>query len=432
MLSYILATIVGLGSVAFYMAAFFFPEVYRKGDFVWSGVGFFYALVLWFCAGQIGGAVLLGQTASVALVAWLGWQTLILRRETTPLAEQTSTAAIDRQGISPTAIGEKVTNVFKPGNKATTQTAASSVLEMATDAIETVSDAVAEGLETATEFLETKAAEENLQPTAPLEDITDLPSTAISKESPEGISPVIPEPENIAEEISEDTPKSSVTDIEQSTPIVATEDDFEDELDAVTSAPTPAPAPIPSPPTPSVQPKSRTFGFLASLTNRLKGLLSKEKPKSPTPVQTTPSSIAQPDKVMDSVEVETAPPTETLEVVDSEEVETVTSTETIEIIEVMDSEDVEIVEVVDSEKVETVTFTETIEVVDSEDVETVTPTETSSIPVPEEAETIVSEENPADSAILPKKEEPDLDKEMPNSDETSPTSKKPKPKKKQS
>ncbi|MGB3559881.1 MAG: Ycf66 family protein, partial [Geitlerinemataceae cyanobacterium] len=115
MLSYILATIVGLGSVAFYMAAFFFPEVYRKGDFVWSGVGFFYALVLWFCAGQIGGAVLLGQTASVALVAWLGWQTLILRRETTPLAEQTSTAAIDRQGISPTAIGEKVTNVFKPG-----------------------------------------------------------------------------------------------------------------------------------------------------------------------------------------------------------------------------------------------------------------------------------------------------------------------------
>ncbi|MGB5899578.1 MAG: Ycf66 family protein [Geitlerinemataceae cyanobacterium] len=432
MLSYILATIVGLGSVAFYMAAFFFPEVYRKGDFVWSGVGFFYALVLWFCAGQIGGAVLLGQTASVALVAWLGWQTLILRRETTPLAEQTSTAAIDRQGISPTAIGEKVTNVFKPGNKATTQTAASSVLEMATDAIETVSDAVAEGLETATEFLETKAAEENLQPTAPLEDITDLPSTAISKESPEGISPVIPEPENIAEEISEDTPKSSVTDIEQSTPIVATEDDFEDELDAVTSAPTPAPAPSPSPPTPSVQPKSRTFGFLASLTNRLKGLLSKEKPKSPTPVQTTPSSIAQPDKVMDSVEVETAPPTETLEVVDSEEVETVTSTETIEIIEVMDSEDVEIVEVVDSEKVETVTFTETIEVVDSEDVETVTPTETSSIPVPEEAETIVSEENPADSAILPKKEEPDLDKEMPNSDETSPTSKKPKPKKKQS
>ncbi|MGB7056191.1 MAG: Ycf66 family protein [Geitlerinemataceae cyanobacterium] len=405
MLSYILATIVGLGSVAFYMAAFFFPEVYRKGDFVWSGVGFFYALVLWFCAGQIGGAVLLGQTASVALVAWLGWQTLILRRETTPLAEQTSTAAIDRQGISPTAIGEKVTNVFKPGNKATTQTAASSVLEMATDAIETVSDAVAEGLETATEFLETKAAEENLQPTAPLEDITDLPSTAISKESPEGISPVIPEPENIAEEISEDTPKSSVTDIEQSTPIVATEDDFEDELDAVTSAPTPAPAPIPSPPTPSVQPKSRTFGFLASLTNRLKGLLSKGKPKSPTPVQTTPSSVAELDTEMDSPELENT---------------------------VISSETIEVIEVVDSEEVETVTPSETLEVVDSEEVETVTSSETSNVPVAEEVETIVSEENPADSAILPKEEKPDLEKEMPNSDETSPTFNKPKPKKKQS
>uniref|UniRef100_A0ACD5GY64 Ycf66 family protein n=1 Tax=Desertifilum tharense IPPAS B-1220 TaxID=1781255 RepID=A0ACD5GY64_9CYAN len=33
----------------------FFPEVYRKGDFIWSGVGLFYALVLWVCAGQIRG-----------------------------------------------------------------------------------------------------------------------------------------------------------------------------------------------------------------------------------------------------------------------------------------------------------------------------------------------------------------------------------------
>ncbi|MGL5081214.1 MAG: Ycf66 family protein [Microcoleaceae cyanobacterium] len=89
MLAYILAIAVGLGSVALYMAAFFFPEVHRKGDFVWSGVGFFYALTLWACAGRITGAVLLGQGASVALIGWWGWQTLTLRRAVAPAGLKT-------------------------------------------------------------------------------------------------------------------------------------------------------------------------------------------------------------------------------------------------------------------------------------------------------------------------------------------------------
>ena len=89
MLAYILALAVGFGSFAIYMAAFFFPEVHRKSDFLWSGVGLFYALILWVCAGRITGAVLLGQMASVALLGWFGWQTLILRRELTPVALQT-------------------------------------------------------------------------------------------------------------------------------------------------------------------------------------------------------------------------------------------------------------------------------------------------------------------------------------------------------
>ncbi|WP_199337057.1 Ycf66 family protein [Oscillatoria sp. FACHB-1407] len=84
MLAYILAIAVGLGSFALYMSAFFFPEVHRKYDFTWSGVGMFYALVLWVCAGRITGGVLLGQFASVALLGWFGWQTLSLRRELTP------------------------------------------------------------------------------------------------------------------------------------------------------------------------------------------------------------------------------------------------------------------------------------------------------------------------------------------------------------
>ncbi|MBD2055659.1 Ycf66 family protein [Oculatella sp. FACHB-28] len=89
MLAHILALTIGFGSFGLYMSAFFFPEVHRKNDFTWSGVGLFYALVLWVCAGRITGGVLLGQTASVALLGWLGWQTLALRRALTPRDQQT-------------------------------------------------------------------------------------------------------------------------------------------------------------------------------------------------------------------------------------------------------------------------------------------------------------------------------------------------------
>ncbi len=89
MLAYILALVIGFGSFAFYMAAFFFPEVHRKSDFIWSGIGFFYALVLWVCAGRMTGGVLLGQVAGVSLIGWLGWQTLSLRRSLASPQEQT-------------------------------------------------------------------------------------------------------------------------------------------------------------------------------------------------------------------------------------------------------------------------------------------------------------------------------------------------------
>ena len=89
MLAYFLALAVGLGSFSIYMAAFFFPEVHRKSDFTWSGVGLFYALILWACAGRITGALLLGQMAGVAMLGWFAWEALTLRRLVTPVAEQT-------------------------------------------------------------------------------------------------------------------------------------------------------------------------------------------------------------------------------------------------------------------------------------------------------------------------------------------------------
>lgn len=90
MLAYILALTVAVGSLAIYLAAFFFPEIGRKNDIYWSGVGLFYALVLWVCAKQITGGLLLGQVAGVVLLGWFAFQTLQLRRQLTPQQQQTA------------------------------------------------------------------------------------------------------------------------------------------------------------------------------------------------------------------------------------------------------------------------------------------------------------------------------------------------------
>lgn len=111
MLAYVLALVIGLGSLAIYMAAFFFPEVHRKSDFLWSAVGLFYALVLWVCAGRITGGVLLGQMASVALLGWLGWETLNLRRERALPEDRTQISPQVQakiQGFSLSNLGQKL------------------------------------------------------------------------------------------------------------------------------------------------------------------------------------------------------------------------------------------------------------------------------------------------------------------------------------
>ncbi len=95
MLAYILALAVALGSLGIYLAAFFFPEIHRKNDFIWSGVGLFYALVLWACAGRITGGLLLGQVAGVALLGWSVTQALQLRRQLTPRQQQTELPSAD-------------------------------------------------------------------------------------------------------------------------------------------------------------------------------------------------------------------------------------------------------------------------------------------------------------------------------------------------
>ncbi len=89
MLANVLSILLGLGSLTFYLAGFFYPESHRRSDAVWGGLGTVYALVLWFWAEQITGIVLLGQVAVLILIVGLGWQILTVRREKTPVYQQT-------------------------------------------------------------------------------------------------------------------------------------------------------------------------------------------------------------------------------------------------------------------------------------------------------------------------------------------------------
>jgi hypothetical protein len=75
----LLALAVGLASLFLYLVAFVIPVLYRKKDLLWSGLGLFYAVVLWFCAAQFSLPVLAGQVASVLLLGWLSTQALQFR-----------------------------------------------------------------------------------------------------------------------------------------------------------------------------------------------------------------------------------------------------------------------------------------------------------------------------------------------------------------
>lgn len=237
MLAYVLALVIALGSLAIYMTAFFFPEVHRKEDFIWSGVGLFYALVLWVCAGRITGGVLLGQMASVALLGWFGWQTLTLRRELTPAEDQT---AIPSQSELQTklkdlpladtlkGLPERVTSLFRKG-KSETQTPQAAVAATVSSPVVTVIDATT----TQTEPAIADEAPSIEQSTTEVTDVTDTttarPTTQEAaaaddgeiSETPELVRPNPPDPELV--EAAQNSAFSEVAELseEAATPIEA-------------------------------------------------------------------------------------------------------------------------------------------------------------------------------------------------------------------
>lgn len=90
MLVYLLAIASGSGSLALFLTAFFVPEIHRKGDVLWSGIGLFYALVLWVLASQINGGLLLGETAGVVVLLWAILQVLQTRWKSVPIDQRSA------------------------------------------------------------------------------------------------------------------------------------------------------------------------------------------------------------------------------------------------------------------------------------------------------------------------------------------------------
>ncbi len=126
MLAYILAIVIAFTSISLYLSAFLLPKLHRQDDFLWSGVGLFYALVLWICAERITGGILLGQLAAVILVVSFGWQTVQLRRVTAYPENQTALTGFSVLRWVKNRLGFQI-------NSTTTNNTPSPIIETGTD-----------------------------------------------------------------------------------------------------------------------------------------------------------------------------------------------------------------------------------------------------------------------------------------------------------
>jgi hypothetical protein len=198
MLAFVLAFVVGLGSLAIYIAAFFFPEIHRKNDFIWSGVGLFYALVLWIFAPRISGGLLLGHIASVALLVWFGWQTLSLRRQLTPQAQQTQVPSSE---TVKTGIQQQVTKLSLPERLAQWQKGLNSTFSGVKDKVQKQPTSKPEDI---TSVLAERPAVEIIDKTTATpehpveEDITTSETESLTESLPEVVPPNPPPPELVS------------------------------------------------------------------------------------------------------------------------------------------------------------------------------------------------------------------------------------------
>jgi hypothetical protein len=256
MLAYLIALVVCFGSLAIYLSAFFFPEIHRKNDFIWSGVGLFYALVLWIFAPRITGGLLLGHVASVALLVWFGWQTLSLRRQLAPEGQQTPLPSLElikvsfQEQMSKFSLKEKfgqlsgfIASLFS-GTKAKLEQTVNKkpVIKTAEEVLPTIttevmpSSKLPEDAVTVTPAMTTQSLSEETVSPSPILEMVELAPTPppVNKEEEKEVippteSPITAETETVVEIIQtevviSETPTETVVEITQIDVVVAVEE----------------------------------------------------------------------------------------------------------------------------------------------------------------------------------------------------------------
>ncbi|HBL09963.1 MAG TPA: hypothetical protein DD379_00685 [Cyanobacteria bacterium UBA11162] len=314
MLPYVLALVIGLGSFAFYMAAFFFPEVHRKNDFLWSGVGLFYALILWVCAGRVTGAVLLSQMASVSLLGWLGWQTLILRRQLTvpqqqtPVPTQAEVSSTVGNLLSPqglTRLVQGITSGFK------------NVVSKPKPVPSTPKTPIVDKVP-----IPEAIATEPPTPETPIIDKVSIPEAIATDTPPTQTLPVLEETQaeeptvaeftgNVSEGIEEseavseeetllEFPPSDVSDVIIDTTTVTPDPIEEDEFEFPILPETSNQEPVKEEPVKTIAPTQKPQGGINQVTGFFKNLFSKKKPvpKTPTPPPIAPQTKTLPEEAI--------------------------------------------------------------------------------------------------------------------------------------
>ncbi|MGP0129187.1 MAG: Ycf66 family protein [cyanobacterium endosymbiont of Rhopalodia musculus] len=213
MLAYILAIIIAFTSIILYLSAFFLPELHRQDDFLWSGIGLFYALVLWVCAERITGGILLGQSAAVLLMVSFGWQTVRLRRMLAHPEDKTALTGFSILSWIKSRLGDKtnstVTDIPSPAVETVTQAKELFTREVSRP----ISKEVSTEEDTFPEMAET-FIQESAEVTE--EDIFPEMAETFIQESAEAIAP-IGETKTV-ETSSKETPKSFISDEELPSP----------------------------------------------------------------------------------------------------------------------------------------------------------------------------------------------------------------------
>ncbi|PZV26370.1 MAG: hypothetical protein DCF12_10140 [Snowella sp.] len=190
MLAYILAIAIALASVVLFFSAFFAPKLHRKDDFLWSGVGLFYGLILWVCAGRFTGGALLGQMAAVVLVLSFAWQTISLRAAIANPEKQAGIKTFSLLDWIGGGLGKKKAKV-QPIAKTAVETVAP--VETTASLTETPAEP-ADVVET--DIPESVSPEDAIAPNANEEIAEEIPEKTVEPESPvtpevEAVEPVL-------------------------------------------------------------------------------------------------------------------------------------------------------------------------------------------------------------------------------------------------